>query len=159
VPKAKHPYSVLVWGGISKKGATKLAIFNGIMKAPFFQESILGAAFKPFVDEHYPDHHRLFQDNDPKHTARTTRQYMEDNGINWWKSPASSPDINPIENLWHEMKLHICKNVKPKTKDELIAGVLEFWETVDEAKCRRYIDHMKVVIPKVVEVEGRASGY
>ena len=26
-------------------------------------------------------------------------------------------------------------------------------------KCNRYIDHLKKVVPKVIEREGRASGY
>jgi hypothetical protein len=119
VPKAKHPYSVMVWGGISKKGATKLLLFNGIMKSEFYQENILSLGLKPFIEDRYPDEHRFMQDNDPKHTSRSTKQFMEDNGISWWPTPAESPDLNPIEMLWHEMKVFISKTVKPKTKDEL----------------------------------------
>ena len=28
-----------------------------------------------------------------------------ENGVNWWHSPPESPDVNPIENLWHELKV------------------------------------------------------
>ena len=31
-PRVKHPYKVHVWAGISKRGATKILIFTGIMK-------------------------------------------------------------------------------------------------------------------------------
>ena len=31
-PKAKHPYKVHVWAGISKCGATNIVLFTGIMK-------------------------------------------------------------------------------------------------------------------------------
>ena len=31
--------------------------------------------------------------------------YFESRGINWWKTPPESPDANPIENLWHELKV------------------------------------------------------
>ena len=36
----------------------------------------------------------LYQDNDPKHTSRYVQGFFKDNDINWWKSPAESPDIN-----------------------------------------------------------------
>ena len=95
------------------------------------------------------------QDNDPKHTSHYVTQFL----INWWKTPAESPDLNPIENLWHELKEFIRREVKPKTKDELIQGILTFWDTVDTPKCLKYINHLKKVIPKVIEENGAATGY
>lgn len=70
------------------------------------------------------------QDKDPKHTSKLARQYMEEKSINWWKTPLESPDCNPIENLWHEAKEFIQREVKPKTKQELIDGILQFWRSV-----------------------------
>ena len=77
-----------------------------------------------------------------------------ENGIEWWKTPPESPDLNPIENLWHELKEYIRRAVKPKTKADLIAGIKEFWGTADTQKCQKYIGHLRKVIPKVIEVEG-----
>ena len=85
--------------------------------------------------------------------------FFADNGIEWWKTLPESPDLNPIENLWHELKEYIRREVKPKTKADLIAGIKEFWGTVDTQKCQKYIGHLKKVIPKVIEVQGVASGY
>ena len=88
---------------------------------------------------------------------------MEQNGINWWRTPPESPespdspDLNPIENLWHELKEYIRRVVKPKVKQELLDGIQEFWKTITVDKCRRYIGHLKTVIPKVIELEGEAS--
>lgn len=79
--------------------------------------------------------------------------------MNWWKTPPESPDLNPIENLWHELKEFIRREVKPKVKQELIDGILEFWSTVDVAKCRKYIGHLQKVIPVVIENEGNATGF
>ena len=99
------------------------------------------------------------QDNDPKHTSIYARDFIIENGINWWKTPAESPDVNPIENLWHELKEFSRREVKPRTKQELIDGILKFWETVSIEKCNRYINHLNKVIPKVIELEGAATGY
>ena len=84
---------------------------------------------------------------------------MEVNGVNWWKTPAESPDLNPIENLWHELKEFIRREVKPTTKEELVDGIEQFWATVDVQKCRKYIKHLRKVVPKVIELEGAATGY
>ena len=37
----KHPLKVHVWGGISRRGKTKLLIFNEIMDGPFYTEKCL----------------------------------------------------------------------------------------------------------------------
>ena len=47
-PKPKHPLKVHVWGGISRSGATKICIFDGIMDADLFC-SILETTLVPFI--------------------------------------------------------------------------------------------------------------
>lgn len=113
----------------------------------------------PFIEDVYPTSHKFMADNDPKHTSRHAQRYLEEKQINWWRTPAESPDLNPIENMWHELKEYIRREVKPKTKEELIDGIEAFWSTVDIDKCRKYIRHLRKVIPKVIEVQGAATGY
>lgn len=127
-----------MWAGISLRGATNICIFDGIMDAPRFTE-IWRATLLPFITEKYPEGHRLMQDNDPKHTSLLAQTFYTENSVNWWKTPAESPDINPVENVWHELKEYIRSKVKPHTKDELILGIKQFWKTVDVAKCTRYV--------------------
>ena len=84
---------------------------------------------------------------------------MTNTKVNWWKTPAESPDLNPIENLWHELKEYIRRVVKPKIKSELVSGILEFWDTVDVQKCKKYIGHLRKVVPKVIQMNGGPTGY
>ena len=120
---------------------------------------ILDETLLPFLEEKFPTGHRYMQDNDPKHTSVYAQQFLRDSHVNWWRTPAESPDLNPIENLWHELKEFIRREIKPTTKDELVGGILKFWDTVTVEKCNRYINHLKKVIPKVIELNGSATGY
>lgn len=159
-PRAKHPVKVHVWAGISKQGATKVCVFEGIMNAALYCE-ILEKTLLPFLDVKFPhpNVHRFMQDNDPKHTSHAAQNFFISKGINWFRTPPESPDMNPIENLWHELKEFIRGVVKPKNKQELVDGIVEFWASVDVYKCRRYINHLKKVLPKVIEVRGEPTGY
>ena len=156
--KAKHPPKVNVWAGISSRGATNVVVFTGTLTATRYVD-ILEAALIPFLDEVYPDGHRFQQDNDPKHTSRYAKDYIEEKGVNWFKTPASSPDLNPIELMWHALKDYLRNEYKPKNLGELKSGIKAFWATLTPAICKKYISHLKKVIPKVIEVQRLPSGY
>lgn len=126
-PRPKHPTKVHVWGGISWKGRTEVCIFDGIMDAEQYID-ILKVTLVPFFQRIYPAGSKCMQDNEPKHTSKKAQQFVSENGINWWRTPPESPDANPIENLWHELKEYLRRKVKPHTKDELVKGILEFWK-------------------------------
>ena len=83
----------------------------------------------------------FMQDNDPKHTSIFAWDFITDNCINWWKTRVESPDLNLIENTWHELKELCMREVKPSTEQELIDGTVQFWETVLVEKCKKYINH------------------
>ena len=157
-PRPKHPVKIHVWGGISKRGATPIVMFSGILIATKYTQ-ILDAGLLPFAQEVFPDGYRLQQDNDPKHCANYTRQYFVDKNVNWWPTPPESPDLNPIENVWGTMKEYLRNNYKPKDLSDLKAGIREFWKTVTPAMCEKYINHLNKVIPVVIEKNGGPSGY
>ena len=160
VPRVKHPLKVHVWGGISRNGPTKLLIFNGIMDAEFYTRKILEETLLPSINHLYPTplSHRFWQDNDPKHTSKMAKKFIEQNNINWYKTPAESPDLNMIENVWSTMKYYVSKE-NPKNQKELVDSILKIWkEHLTVAQCNKYIDHMYHVLPKVIEAEGGYSG-
>ena len=84
--------------------------------------NILEESLLPFIHNTYPEGHKFMQDNDPKHTSNYAKTWMEEKGVNWWKTLPESPDLNPIENMWHELMEYIHREVKP----ELIDGTHAF---------------------------------
>lgn len=68
-PRAKYPIKIHIWGGISAKGPTRLVMFTGIMNADHLG-AVYEAGLLPFIREIFPDGHKLYQDNDPKHSSK-----------------------------------------------------------------------------------------
>ena len=112
-PCAKHPVKVHVWAGIGWHGA---CVFDGIMDAPMYVHIQQVALLPTLQRPEYENSHHFMHHNDPKHTSRIAKAFFDQNGVNWWRIPPESPDANPIENLWHELKvseyhgdfLHVC---------------------------------------------------
>ena len=147
--RTKHPYKVMVWAGISKKGATNICLID---------RPVSSALYQVVLRERLPNG-KLQQDNAPCYVSKATHEFLAVNSVPLFKTPPESPDCKPIENMWHELKHYIRTTVKPHTKEELIQGIQSFWATVTPEKCCRYINHLRKVIPKVLEVNGEAKGY
>lgn len=45
----------------------------------------------------------------------------------------------------------VRREVKLKTKSELVDGILAFWDRVDISKCLKYINHLKKLFQGVLK--------
>ena len=95
----------MVLAGISKKGVTNICLITSSVDSLVYQE-VLQTHLLPFLEEKLPNG-KYQQDNTPCHTSLSTRQFFKDHGIKIMKTPAESPDLKPIKNLWHELKHYI----------------------------------------------------
>lgn len=58
------------------------------MDTKFYLEEILRYGLLPLTQSSFPDGHRFQQDNNPKHTSRRARSFMEDHGKKLVEDPA-----------------------------------------------------------------------
>ncbi len=79
---------------------------------PFYQE-MLEHFMLPSADQLFKDAEFIFQqDLAPAHTAKSTKNWLNDHGVGVLDWPANSPDLNPIENLWGIVKRKMRNETK-----------------------------------------------
>ena len=97
--------SVLCWGWISHEGAVMLQRMEGHLDSLQHQH-ILQNVMLPSVRMLYPDDIIHFQqDRSSIHDFRVVQEWLSLQAdvelIDW---PPRAPDMNPIENMWSEVK-------------------------------------------------------
>lgn len=157
-PTVKHGGgSLMFWGCMTWQGlGYGCKIYEGSMKKDDYIH-ILDTTLKESLEHYgYQDDEYIFQhDNDPKHTAKATKRYLEDKKIEVLPWPAQSADLNPIENIWYYLKVQIGRRErKPTSIHELWNIVLEEWERIP----LELIQNLYESMPKRVEAVYRARG-
>ena len=104
----------------------------------------------------------FMHDNAPIHKSKKTRQWFEEHGITPMFWPRYSPDLNPIEQLWFELKERLHKN-HPECEsmgdtDEacqyLFKCIQEVWAEISAKRIEELIKSMNKRINAVIETDG-----
>ncbi|KAG1141024.1 hypothetical protein G6F37_012884 [Rhizopus arrhizus] len=126
---------------------------------------ILSTTLMDSLDYYGYKHQDIYfqQGNDPKHTSKLARQWFKDNNFtcdhtfNW---PSQSPDQNPLEHIWHHLKLKLSAyDTRAKGVQELWDRVEKEWYTLTAEYCRRYIDSMPDRCRAVIDAKGSHTRY
>jgi hypothetical protein len=100
----------------------------------------------------------LMQDGATAHTSKTTIDYLQlyVNILENW--PSSSPDMNPIENLWAIMKWRIAE-LHPQNIRDLIRAIRDVWESLTKVEIQKLIDSMHERLNATIQANGDHNGF
>ena len=152
---------IMVWGCMGWNGPGILVEVEGKMDATQYVDILKEGLLESIEKLGIPREDFIFQqDNDPKHTSKMAAKWFEGQEINILDWPAQSPDLNPIEHLWHLLKRRILGYERPA------AGVWELWERasvewgkITEEECQRLIESMPRRLGAVIKANGGHTKY
>ncbi len=160
----------MVWGAISHDWKSELVILKGTGKrgatAKDYMEQVLEShvcpAFMGLLGYQHASTGGLYvEDQAPMHgTIKALVNVKIALDIPLHKRPASSPDLNPIENVWRIMKQRIkARDGFPNTVEKMGAAVQEEWEALVPEDWNELIDSMPVRIAELKKRRGMQTQY
>jgi hypothetical protein len=158
-PTVKHGGGhVMVWGCMSYNGVGQLAFIDGIMNAEMYidvlRNNLRQSAAKLGIGETF----QFQQDNDPKHTAMKTKEWLLYNVPSQLPTLPQSPDINPIENLWHILDMKIRKR-KISNKNDLKKALVEEWQKIPQEVTQKLVRSVPNRLQAIINAKGMHTKY
>lgn len=156
-PTVKHGGgSVMVWGAFGNNAVGDLVKIEGVLNSKGYHNILVRHAI-PSGMRLIGLEFTLQQDNDPKHTSRLCKDYVERKerlgilkNMMW---PPQSPDLNPIEVLWDHLD-RCVREVNITSRDHLWRLLKEKWAAIEEETLNQLIERMPRVCAAVIAAKG-----
>ncbi|KAF8701453.1 Transposase, partial [Rhizoctonia solani] len=152
---------IMIWACMRWEGPGFMCKIDRSLTKELYVE-ILEDEFKQTLEYYGLDMEKVIfmQDNASSHKAHIVQDWFQENGLEAFEWPANSPDLNPVENLWDQIKRELYSYETPAT------GMLELWERVQEIwykvsaqKCQDLMESMSRRIWACIKAKGGPTRY
>jgi len=151
--------SIMVWGAFV--GHTRLPLVfmpPNERDAASFVKNVYDIALGPFLNnQKNATSLVLMEDGAPVHKSKIANAWKESKSLTWLNWPANSPDLNPIENVWHMIKDVVQQNRRPKSKKEMELAVEAEWNAISDEKLMSLVATMPARIDAVIQAKGGST--
>ncbi|KAG2464976.1 TCB1 transposase, partial [Polypterus senegalus] len=150
--------SIMLWGCFSAAGTGRLVRIKGKMTAAMYRDILDENLLQSALDLRLRRRFIFQQDNDPKHTAKISKEWLQDNSMNVLEWPSQSPDLNPIEHLWRDLKMAVHRCF-PSNLMELERCCKEEWAKLAKDRCVELVASYSKRLEAVIAAKGASTKY
>lgn len=161
-PTVKHGGGgIMLWGCMTSQGVGFSCKIDSTMDQHLYKSILEDELMKTIEYYELEEEQVIFQhDNDPKHTAKSVKEWLSAQEFATMVWPAQSPDLNPIEHLWSHVKRKLNQfETPPKGINELWERVQRIWNEIDPNICSNLFESMPSRIEAVLKSKGKWTKY
>lgn len=158
LPTIKHGGgSIMVWGCFSGRGVGPLLLIEGNMDR-FMYEGILENTMRPYALDLIGRGFVFQQDNDPKHRSVHVSRWFTRRHVTLMEWPSQSPDLNPIEHMWEELKRRLRRKMV-HNKAEKFKLLEQEWRRIPMEVIDQLLESMPRRCQAVIDSKGYPTKY
>ncbi len=159
VPTVKHGSgSIMLWGVFQLQGQDDWLQSRERWMPAKYRDILDGNLLQSAQDLRLGRRFTFQQDNDPKHTAKITKEWLHNNSVTVLEWPSQSPDLNPIEHLWRDLKIAVHQRL-PSNLTELERICKEEWQRIPKSRCEKLVASFPKRLMAVLNQKGASTKY